>query len=643
MTIGRVNLSKVINEEFVTTIQKMSQLSSSSATSSSESASTTSLSSSMQGGASIYATSVSALNSLVSYLNVSTSTLSTLLDLTDGMISLAEKAKSNSIGNQTRNKLNVKYSRLIKDFKEILDEADASDNNFLTKDGLSSLFSIVGLQPETSESIIAIFEEFFFDGEDETLANEEIKSNKKNTIPYAALEKTVTSETSKYSAFQITSIDSSTGNENTASGISTNNNVVSQVVDGEKTVSFISKTTGEVSTLGNDGYQYELKTVNESSGFAVVSKYETEESLADLYLYDNKGTLIQRLTDSAQTYGEVAISDDSKSILYTTTNDLDEESLKKITINSLGEDGTIENIETKNVSTDSIYTNLKISSDGSYFAYSDSDTGTNYLKNYETLASDSAFSSNINITDFDFVGTNTVAVYDGTNLQSYEYGSSLFNNIVSNVSIDKLDAIGKKDGEHYYLAYTDSTDGKIKVINDGGSNIMEYEFDTENDHISSLSLAYNSSGVVELGIFGKVSNISQDNDEELYRINGERPNKYSRASKIATTVFDSSLNLKSPADAYRVIDALSTLKDQLETNLKAMDNATNVVSLNIDLVRATGFALLDLSEQITSSDDAESIARKLKNEIRSNAPQALSQAENLHPLAVAAMMLNDDV
>ena len=82
MTIGRVSLSKVINKDFVTTIQKMS-VKSTSATSSASSS--TDWSSTLQSGARIYANSVSSLNSLISYLNVSKDTLNGLLDLTDGM------------------------------------------------------------------------------------------------------------------------------------------------------------------------------------------------------------------------------------------------------------------------------------------------------------------------------------------------------------------------------------------------------------------------------------------------------------------------------------------------------------------------------------------------------------------------------
>ena len=118
MTIGRVSLSKVINKDFVTTIQKMS-VKSTSATSSASSS--TDWSSTLQSGARIYANSVSSLNSLISYLNVSKDTLNGLLDLTDGMLELAQRAKKTSLGAQSRRKLDFKYKDLVNDFKAIID------------------------------------------------------------------------------------------------------------------------------------------------------------------------------------------------------------------------------------------------------------------------------------------------------------------------------------------------------------------------------------------------------------------------------------------------------------------------------------------------------------------------------------------
>ena len=87
MAIGNISLSKVINKDFVTTIQKMSKLSSgSSSVKSSSSSDAASFSTSLRNGARIYANSISAMNSLIEYLNISHDTLNSLLYITVGML-----------------------------------------------------------------------------------------------------------------------------------------------------------------------------------------------------------------------------------------------------------------------------------------------------------------------------------------------------------------------------------------------------------------------------------------------------------------------------------------------------------------------------------------------------------------------------
>ena len=53
-------------------------------------------------------------------------------------------------------------------------------------------------------------------------------------------------------------------------------------------------------------------------------------------------------------------------------------------------------------------------------------------------------------------------------------------------------------------------------------------------------------------------------------------------------------------------------------------------------------AFLDLSEQITSTAEAEDVANQLRDRIQRDAPAALSQAENLEAIIVAALALNPD-
>ena len=191
-----------------------------------------------------------------------------------------------------------------------------------------------------------------------------------------------------------------------------------------------------------------------------------------------------------------------------------------------------------------------------------------------------------------------------------------------------------------YIAYSSMNDYSVNVINTNGALITSNQGDEGND-IVNLSLAYNKSHVIELGIFGKFNGATSEN--ELYRVNGENSTKQASSSAALTKVFDSSLNLKTAVGAYRVENALKALKEQIQTNISTMDKMYDVIGENLDLVRATGYALLDLSQESLTSLEADDIAKKLRHEIPKNASKALAQAENLEPLAIAAMMLNDEI
>ncbi len=102
-------------------------------------------------------------------------------------------------------------------------------------------------------------------------------------------------------------------------------------------------------------------------------------------------------------------------------------------------------------------------------------------------------------------------------------------------------------------------------------------------------------------------------------------------------LFDKERSLKSAADGYYLVSDAKAFKDQIKKNIKAIDYGMEVVQKNIDLVRGAGFAFLDESNQITSSDKAEEVAADLQQMIRQNAPAALSQAENLNPIVVATL------
>jgi hypothetical protein len=103
------------------------------------------------------------------------------------------------------------------------------------------------------------------------------------------------------------------------------------------------------------------------------------------------------------------------------------------------------------------------------------------------------------------------------------------------------------------------------------------------------------------------------------------------------SLFDPATNILSRESAFEVLHDLKALKGQIDTNQEVVQKLQQKISLNLDLVRAVGLSFLSTSEQITSIDDATTVAKRLRSEIRKDAGAALSQAENLEPIVVAAL------
>ena len=141
-------------------------------------------------------------------------------------------------------------------------------------------------------------------------------------------------------------------------------------------------------------------------------------------------------------------------------------------------------------------------------------------------------------------------------------------------------------------------------------------------------------------------------DDSLASLNaqGPRPARIPPQAYSATAgfsveyekIFEEQVSIRTRPNAYKVLSDLEALKKQITDNSKALDNGIEIIGKNIDLVRAAGFAFLDLSEQISDSDTADEVAQQLRRRIRIDAPGALSQAENLESIVVAALALDFD-
>jgi hypothetical protein len=84
------------------------------------------------------------------------------------------------------------------------------------------------------------------------------------------------------------------------------------------------------------------------------------------------------------------------------------------------------------------------------------------------------------------------------------------------------------------------------------------------------------------------------------------------------------------------------IKDHVMENLKSLSTARDLVEKNLKLVRATGFAFLNVSNEVGDSDTVDDVALRVRGAIRSGARDVLSEAQNLQGILQAGFRLLQD-
>ena len=84
--------------------------------------------------------------------------------------------------------------------------------------------------------------------------------------------------------------------------------------------------------------------------------------------------------------------------------------------------------------------------------------------------------------------------------------------------------------------------------------------------------------------------------------------------------------------------AVKEIKEKVVKNIESLNSAAGLVQKNIELVRATGFALLDASKGVSGDKDAEVLAMEIRGAIRSKASGNLSEAHNLNSILAAGLL-----
>jgi hypothetical protein len=172
---------------------------------------------------------------------------------------------------------------------------------------------------------------------------------------------------------------------------------------------------------------------------------------------------------------------------------------------------------------------------------------------------------------------------------------------------------------------------QVELINKSGD--LQTTFDFIGGSISNLTLSPRGSS--SNFVVGAVAEFPEDTQAESYV--ARQGTRESSSLPSFAALFDGEANLLSRRAAVQVGAQLAAVGERIATNIEALENARSVIGQNLDLVRASGFAFLDISNEISGEEEASQVAGLLARRIREDAKGALSQAENLELMVVAAL------
>jgi hypothetical protein len=537
----------------------------------------------------------------------------------------------------------------------MVSSSELGDRNYISKDGLTELFILVGLDPDKSRSIADVFAQFVTTEKDQYLASEYEKGARPPPIPGSAYTQNRVTNDGTFDAAVSYTFDSSGANSLTAADLNSdgvadlvtaspdnlNMSVMLANSDGSFKAStiyadpfplhnavvadFNSDATPDImASAGNDGY-FKFYAGNGDGTFRDPVNLEflygqayelkaadiNQDGKQDLISRDDFGRVIVQqgngdatfkagygfdllLLDPFPVLGVADLNGDGFGDIVTGSNPG-----MYITMNESG--GTFPSTAT----IDSITTPLSLAlhdlnKDGKI----DLIAGRSDRISYMLGNGDGSFNAPSSLL--------TGAAVTG--VTAVDINGDLNPDIVGATTLGPVIFYGIGDGTFTGASYQDLT-----------VNAQE------------LALAdLNSDGALDL-----IVSDAGAGEAHVYSGNTQTA-AFSSAARISNqfeSIFDSERSIATRPGAYDMLNDLKALKSQLKKNLSAIDEARGVLEDNIKLVRVTGLAMLDLSSQIKSDATAAQVAQLLQEKIRSDAGAALSQAENLDPIMVAVLTL----
>lgn len=413
----------------------------------------------------------------------------------------------------------------------------------------------------------------------------------------------------------------------------------------------------------------DLIAVEASSGYTLIQSSEDliagQNALGvnQLFLLDAAGNVLHQVTDNStasMTFANAAIAADGKTIAYSYYDGSSLMGVDKLVIGTYGAQAG--GAKTSIVSAGTAVEEVEMTRDGRYVAWRTSDgnfqvydssdagltgisdaVGIGFLDDHTlaVLRNADLVGNPETVQAFDVdTGTWGSVLFSGGNLKGYERFTTLEKGSESTgyFVIDKN--WGEPDQNDVYLYDANGT--LIKKLFEGDASNSTTGMD------NVITLAHNGNGGVVAGIMASAPSIGVGNPH-LYKFEytpehvsdpgteGKTVRRFSSSGRKSPSVLKG--NILNPVDAYKTLQDLKTLKEQLVANVEAVDDLLEVLDQNFRLARAAYLAMSKVESGLKGSEDAEKVAALLRERIRSEARTALSQAENLDPLAAAALAL----
>lgn len=206
----------------------------------------------------------------------------------------------------------------------------------------------------------------------------------------------------------------------------------------------------------------------------------------------------------------------------------------------------------------------------------------------------------------------------------------------SGMVIKDSDGDGKLD--IHVANFGDNTVDILKGNGDG-SFAVRRSFTTGRGTSSVTVGDFNGDGKADI-----ISSNATDNTVSFLSNKGANDNSEStggrRRAKEITSLFATSTTISTREGAAIVLSDLKALKNQLKENRKIIKEVKGVVGQNIELARATGMTMLNLSSVIRGTEQADQVAAEIRKGVMRGAPGSLSQLGNLEPIIVASLTID---